>query len=427
MLTLKNFNVIRQEAVLSNGCRVVLFKRPNAPIYLTAHFFSGSRFDPKGKDGMAHYLEHMLVAGTKNFKTKDKLAEYIEQYGGVFGAFTNGDELAVNVEIGDPKDLGIAIKVLNETLLNSLFSENTFNNEKRSIFKEIGDRNSNPSRRLWDVYRKLYFQNTPAGRYVLGTEETLNSITNSDIIEFFKDKITSGRMLLVASGGIDIKEVGKLSERELFVSKSPEFYLKDDLPIIRKDRIAIEKYKDQDQVHLMLGFRSGSIFDESNPALGVVASVLGGGRASTLVRKLRYEKGLVYNASASQIKLSDSGTWAISTSTSKDKVQEVINIITAELNKVVENGLTEKEIAFAKNKIIKSKFLQMQTSDDWVSFHSYPELVGKKGWTIIDHIEEINSITNEGIIKAARKIFLKDMWYLAMCGDIEQQDVEVSL
>lgn len=427
MLSLKDFSIIRQESVLSNGSRIILFKRPNAPVTLRANFFSGSRFDPEGKDGMAHYLEHMLVAGTRNFKTKDKLAEYIEQYGGIVGASTSGEELTINVRIGDPKDLSIGIKVLNETLLHSLFDENTLRNEKRSIFKEIGDNNSNPGRKVWEVFKKLSLQGTPAGRSVLGTEESVGSITHGEMLKFAKDKVTSGRMVLVASGGIDIEELTQMAEKNLLLPSTPEFHIKEELPIIREDKIAIEKYKGQDQVHMILGFRSGSAFNKDNAALGVVASVLGGGRASTLTKKLRYEKGLVYNVSSFQMQFSDSGSWVINTSTSKDKVQEVLDIVTTEINRVIEVGLSDEEITFAKNKIVKSKFLQMETSEDWVRFHSHSELVGKKGWTIIDHINEINAVTNEDIIKATRKIFSKDKWYLAMCGDIEQNEVEVKM
>jgi len=81
MLTLSDFSITRKEAILSNGLKLVVFERPNTLVAIRVLTFAGHRFDPADKQGLAHFVEHTLINGTKKFPTKDKMAAYIEEYG----------------------------------------------------------------------------------------------------------------------------------------------------------------------------------------------------------------------------------------------------------------------------------------------------------------------------------------------------------
>lgn len=239
-----------------------------------------------------------MVAGTKRFPTKDKLAAYIEQYGGRFYASTSADNISINVSVGDPLDISRAIETLHEILLEPLFDEKTFETEKGSILKELGDRKSNPNSMIWEVWRRLFFQDTLIGRSTLGSEASISSITKKDVFDFYKERILSGKMIMVASGGVEISELEKGLEEKVLLPGISQIVPANDLPILRKNPISIEPYKGKEQVSLILGFRSSNIFHPDAPALDVVAEVLGGGRASSLQKKLRYNKGLVYSVGA---------------------------------------------------------------------------------------------------------------------------------
>ena len=68
-ITDEELGTFRKEELLSNGTELVVLERPGAPVHIQASFFSGSRFNPQGQEGISHFLEHMLVAGTKKFPT----------------------------------------------------------------------------------------------------------------------------------------------------------------------------------------------------------------------------------------------------------------------------------------------------------------------------------------------------------------------
>ncbi len=427
MLKLEDFGVKREETALSNGAKLVLYKRLKTPVSIRVNFLSGSRFDPIGKEGTSHFLEHMIVAGSKRFPSKDKLAAYIEQYGGRFGASTSADILGVDVAIGDPKDFNYACEILHEILLAPLFDVETIETERGSILKELGAKKSNPSNMLWEVWRRLFFQETAVGRSILGSEETIASISKKDLIEFRDKYFTTGRLSFVVSGDIEIQELKNGFENKLMLPNSEPYLFTDDLPVVRKQIFSVEPYEKIDQVYIMYGFRAPRILNPDEYALDVIAEILGGGRASTLNKKLRYEKGLVYSASAWLSSLADCGSWAVMTSTSKDKINEVVEIITKEIKRIMENGLTHEEIEFAKNKIIKSKLMEMQTSGSWVDFHSFYESVNKTGvWTLEDYLREIELVTCEKTKEVANKYFGPDKWFLGMCGDIKEEDVKVA-
>ena len=429
MITLADFGTQRRQATLSNGTRVVVFERPGMPAYLRACFLSGSRFDQEGKEGTAHFLEHMLVAGTKRFPSKDKLAAYIEQLGGIFGAVTSLDTISINTGIGDPADLDKAIEVLHEILFESIFDEKALETERGSVLSELRDRLANPGVMVWDVAKRLIFQGTDLAKSTMGSAQTIGAITRDDITKFYHDYITADRMILVASGGVTLEQVVAGAEARLLLPKSPTSPtdFSRPLPIKRSRSIDIESFAGKEQIHLVLGFRTAPAHDPDIFALDIIAEVLGGGRASVLSRELRYQRGLVYGANAYQTDFADAGTWAVKTSTSKDKLQDVLDGITAAVRRVADTGLTPEELQFAKEKITKSKRMELQTSVSWVNFHARQQLLSAEPWTLVDYLQGISAVTADDVRRVAQKYFKSDGWYLALCGDVTEDSVKVNL
>lgn len=429
MFTLSDLGTQFRHAILANGTRVFVFERPGMPVYLRACFLAGSRFDETGKEGTAHFLEHMLVAGTKKFPSKDKLAGYIEQYGGVFGATTSVDLLNINVGIGDPTDLDKAFKLIHEMLFESLFDEKVFETERGSILNELRTRLSNPGITVWDVADRLIFQGTPLSKSTIGSDQTIGAITKDDVLDFFHKNITADRMILVVSGGVTLEEVVAEAEGLLVLPSSPSSKpaLDQPLPILQNQKVDVEYYAGKEQVHIVLGFRTVPAHHPDSLALDVVAEVLGGGRASIFAKELRYKRGLVYSVGAWQRDFADAGMWAVQTSMVKDKLKEVLDVINTEIARVADKGLTEEELQFAKDKITKSKRMELQTSASWVGFHAQQQLFSPKPWTLIDYLRGISSVTRENTKSVVRKYLDSEKSYLALCGDISEDEVRANL
>jgi len=333
--------------------------------------------------------------------------------------------LGISVGIGDPSDAHILLDVLHEILLEPLFDEKAIEIERGVILDEFRKKKANPESMIWDVWKRVFFQGTNAERSGLGTEESIRAITKQDLVDFYHTMFVSGRMVIVACGGITIKELQQEIEKQLPVSRSDKFVVSCDLPIIRHNLISIEPYIGKEQVHLMFGFRTVSLIHKDYPVLIVLSGILGRGRTSILYKQLRIERGLVYVVSSSISGLSDAGSFAVETATAKKNVQEVLDIICQEVNRIIQNGVTQEQIQLAKNKLIKSRRMKMQTSDSWVAFHADEELFRSQPWTLTDFVAEIESVTFQDVQRVAQIYFGKDKWYLAMCGDIANDEVEI--
>jgi len=141
------------------------------------------------------------------------------------------------------------------------------------------------------------------------------------------------------------------------------------------------------------------------------------GRASILATELRYKKGLVYGVGGSIFLYYGTGTFSISTSCSEKNVQEVLDIICRELSKIYENGINDESFLFAKKKMLKSRFIEMQTASSWVNANEQflNSLATEKSDTI-DFMNIIEGITAQRAHEIFQKYINPGSSLLAVCG-----------
>lgn len=417
-LELKNFGVKRKERALKNGCRLVLYEKKNSPLDMSVKFHAGSRFDPVGKEGLAHFTEHMMASGSESFKSKDLISMFLERYGGSFVLSTSNSFLSVNADIGEMEDVDILITFLNEIINKPLFSVKSFKTEKGSIINEIGDSRSSPQRIFWRDYSKNIYKNTPMDRDILGTIETVKGISLKDIINFYNKNITSENCTIVASGDIKIEELVKKIEQKIkFKNTKGENQInKKPSPLPERGNSITVQNDSSKQTLLVVGFRVGSEFEYSS-AIRVLEIILAGGRASRLTKKLRYEKGLVYNVSADYNTYQDTGSFTVDATTAEKDVDNVLKIIFSEIENIKKNGVTKEELYFVKDKISKSAKKNLQTSDDWVRTNVSNEVIVRDGKTVTDFINDIREVTSEDIVEVANKYLIKEKAFLGFCGN----------
>ncbi|MBU3935682.1 insulinase family protein [Patescibacteria group bacterium] len=424
MLKLSDLNLTLETTELKNGLKIINFRRSGSPLAIRSLFFAGSRFDDI--EGTSHFLEHLLVAGTKNYPTKNKLATYIENNGGILEAITSMDTLSVNLSLGNPQDIPIAAKVLKEVIFNPTFNIKIIENERGAIFRELSDQKSNPIKAIGEVSRRLIFQNTILGRSTLGTEDSIKNIKKKDVLSYYQNNILSGQMVLVTSGDIPINILKKefaFLESIKTVPKIP----KGNLEINQQKRVLIEKFNQNDQITFSYAFRVGNIFSPSIPALTILLQALAATRSSKLITKLRYKNGLIYGINAWYNQLFDGGIWGFQTTTSKANFQRVIDIIESEFASLIKSGLSTLELEFIKNKIIKSGRLRLQTSESIVNFHAYRQFVDNSStWTIDNYTESLKQVDCDLIMATAIKYLNPSKSYLAICGDINEKEINLT-
>ncbi|MEX2007784.1 MAG: pitrilysin family protein [Candidatus Levyibacteriota bacterium] len=415
---LEKFGVTLHQEQLKNGANLFLFERKGMPIYLGATFFAGSRFD--STPGTSHLFEHMLVAGTKKFPTKNLLAEHVEKIGGEFSASTDNNLLRFDIEIPEAEDIDIGIEVMSECLTTLLFNDQTIDREKDAVISELRSKKNNPKEYIGEVQRRVALQGTTAARSTLGDEASIKSITKGDLLTFQKEFIHAGRLNFVASGDITIENL-KDKLNSINVRSGEKWSVEGKLPILREKKVEIEFYKDVNHLQVALVCRTDIENYTEFCALKVLNSILAGGRNSRLITRLRYESGLVYSINGGVFNTIDWGTWRINFSCDKDNLDKIKNLIFQEFNELRENNVLPFELENTKSKISKGSIRVFQTSKAWVDFHEKDAtFFPSELHTPEDYIDTINGLTLEDIKKVIDKYLLEDNFCLAICGDYQK-------
>lgn len=427
MFSLDDFGVKKNIGVLNNGSKIFHFYKANMPLSTAVIFDAGSSNDPLGKEGLAHFVEHMLFKSTKKFKDETESGLFLESIGGQANAFTGVDLMGITADIGPSSDFSKVVDFIHELSRHSLFEESKVDVERGTIIGEISDYEANPAMYIHDLTQQLLFEGTYAARSIGGAKDTVERISREDLFNFYKSKISTSEMNIVVAGDVGF-EVIKDTFNGLFLDGNlPEINSnKVDLSVAAHDPKKVKIYKDTDQVYMGFSFLSCPYLNKDIDALEVVRMIIGGGFSSSLFRKLRTESGLVYSIDVSSDNSFDRGYFSVVTSTSKDRVQKVTDVLVEEFKRLNAGDISEDELVLAKNKMIKSKIRQMQTSGSWVSFHLNDIVFNPDDpRDLSDWLNRVENIKLNEIINVSEKYFNPGMWNLSLCGDIGINEVTV--
>ncbi len=428
MFSLKDFGITKKFGVLDNGSKIYLYSKPNMPISTAVLFDAGSKCDPVGKEGLAHFCEHILFKSTNKFKDETEAGLFLENIGGHSNAFTGVDLLGVTADIGVKSDYPKVVDFLYELIRESLFEESKIEIERGTILGEIADYESNPALYIQDLIQKQLFQGTYAKRDVAGDGKSVSNISREDLFSFYNSNIVNGDMVVVVAGDIDFDDLLSLFNKKFKDKKNIKKKADSaDLEITRKDPVGIKVYEGIDQIFLGFCFRACKYTDRDSDTLDVIKTMIGEGFSSSLFRKLRTENGLVYSLDVISECLTDRGYFSVLTSTSKNNLQKVLDILNKEFKRLENGEITEDDLILAKNKIIKSKIREMQSSGAWVGFH-LPEVFfnPENPLDLSDYLNRVEQIDLNNVKEVSKKYFSNDKWYLALCGDVKESDFSVN-
>jgi len=425
MQKLTKYNVNFFQGKINENTPYFLFQRPGQPIHIRASFLAGSRFDTI--PGIAHFLEHMLLAGSKKFPNKRLLAIPLENIGGSIGGITNNDFITITLEIAGKKDLLLALDILNEVINNPLFNEETIENERGSILAEQQMGYHNRGRHVMDVANALVYQKTPYAKVTIGNIDSIKSITGEDLKNYYRDFFKKNPLSWSISGDIDEKEIIALLAPLHTSTVSTEEIITGELPIVREESQALEIFED-DRADIYFGFRTDSAKSVDTYSLAVISSYLAQGRGSKLQDELRYKRGLIYGIRGDYLFSFDAGEWYLATGCLVKNAQKILDVITEELALIKKTGISDAELRLVKNKIIQNNILKMQTAESWSKMSDKAAFIVSPEKYLISNFEEgIEKVTAQSIIEVANKYFKSDNWYLAMCGSKSLENISVNI
>ncbi len=388
---------------------------------------TGSKYEDRKTTGLSHFLEHMFFKGTAKRPDTMTISSTLDRVGGEFNAFTSKEYTGYWIKVA-AKETKLALDVLSDMLLNSLFSAEEIEREKGVIIEEVNMYLDNPIMRMEDVFEELLYGDTPAGWDTIGTKETIASFKREDFVKYFQSQYRTQNSFVCLAGNIP-KDATKLVNQ--FFGAFNQGKPKGKVAVKEKQSepaIKIE-YKKTDQAHLSLGVRTDRYGSKDEYILKIIATILGGAMSSRLFINLRERNGLCYYVRSGAESYTDSGYLTTQAGVPVDKIDRAITIIKSEYQRLTTELVEENELKKVKDFITGRMLLGLEGSDDianWYGRQLVLRVQQKDGahrplLTPADFLKQMSKISAQDIRRVAKKIFNPKGLNLAVIGPYEKE------
>ncbi len=391
-----------ETATLPNGMRVIHATNHSPISYCGILINAGTRDELENESGMAHFTEHMLFKGTKKRKPHH-IINRMEDVGGELNAFTSKEETGI-YSIFYEEYLERSIELLADIVFNSQFTEKQLERERIVILDEINSYLDTPSALIYDDIEQVVFNNHDLGNPILGTPESLMSITVDKMRAYVERQFKTDKMVFFSVGKTPFSKVLKKAEKHLNIhaTSTSEPKLRTAPPKTTIENVSLEK--DTHQTHYIIGRKTYDMFHPNKATLYLLNSILGGlGMNSRLNNSLREKNGLVYTVESTHSLYSDSGLFSVYFGCDPKNTDKCLNLIHKEFQKLKEKSLTPHQLSKAKKQLKgelgiafeNKENMALDMAKSFLHFGRYINLA--EASEQIDHVtaQQIQSLANE--------------------------------
>ena len=388
---------------LQNGIRILHKPSPSNISHACIIINAGSRDEDPSKDGLAHFIEHLLFKQTVKRNT-NQILNRLELVGGDLNAYTTKEYTCIHASFLKPH-LERSLDLFEDIVFHSVFPEEEMKKEKEVILDEISSYQDQPDEAINDDFEDLLFEGHPLGRNILGTPTSVQSFTKKDIVDFHKANYRTDEIVIGIYGDYDFKTIIRLSEK-LFgeiPANLPERTREKNGAYSAKKLVFS---KPINQTHCVIGNRSYSMHHKHKTAFLLLNNLLGGtGMSSRLNLEIREKYGIAYTIESNYTPMSDTGIFSIYFGTDTEKTEKAIKLVEKELRKLREQKLGPVQLRQAKDKFIGQIALGEENRMGLLISMSKSLL----DYGRVDSLEEIfakiNAVSDSQIIEIANEMF----------------------
>ena len=415
-----------RKTVHPSGLRIVTEEIPNVRSAAFGIWVNvGSRDESPRVAGASHFLEHLLFKGTKT-RTALEISSAIEAVGGEMNAFTSKEYTCFYARVIDT-DLPLAIDVIADLITSSLGRPEDVESERKVVLEEISMRDDDPSDLVHDLFAETFFGDTPVGRPILGTVESITEISRNSVFNYYKKKYLPQDIVVSIAGNIKHQKVidqvlKAMSKDEFLGSDKYPANMRASTPIRRKGEQVGLIYRKTEQAHLFLGVDGVARDDERRFAMSVLSAALGGGMSSRLFQEVREKRGLAYSVYSYAQQFAGTGMLGFYAGCTPKKATEVIRIIREVLNDVAVNGLTHEELLRAQGAVKGTLVLSQEDTGSRMSRIGKSELVHGEVLGFNEILNSISAVSSSAIRELAGE-FLAKSPTLAIVGPFNKESV----
>jgi len=398
---------------LPNGMQVILVeKHANPLIACMVYVRAGSKYETETNNGVTHLLEHLLFDGTET-RSREDITEGIKAKGGYINAFTR-KELTCYMVLMPNEFIQTGLAIQSDMLFNSIIPDTELAKERMVVIEEIKKDEDNIDYQVEKFFDSEAYRGTPYARPVLGSEQTITSLTREEILNYYHTYYQPNNMIALVIGDFQTEEMKELLEK--YYGNQPERPLPPQSEIDFSPPAGREvKYKklQSENTYVNLCLAAPRYDDPDYFAFDMLTEILDLGELSPLYKALTEGTDpLAIRVSATLETQKEFSTLNISILTnSPDKVEGILNTTVEVLKELAQKPLEEEQL---RRVVVSSKTHRYYQEE---KLHFYGMMVAPVvvtcGWEFWEnYIENLEKVTPEEIQTVAKK-YLSDPRYIA--------------
>ncbi|UEJ83701.1 insulinase family protein [Brachybacterium halotolerans subsp. kimchii] len=379
----------------------------------------GSRDETPAHAGSTHALEHLLFKGTARRSALD-IATAFDEVGGESNAVTAKEHTVYHGRVRSA-DLPLALDVLTDMVTSSQLAPEALETEREVILEELAMARDDPTDSGYEEFlAQVLGPDTPMGRPVGGTLETVSALTDADVRAHFAAHYRPQNLVVTAVGDLDHDELaGRLADRlaaggwdlpEGVAPSERRPALERSLPAAGATPgpasavVPHHIVRPLEQTHIYLGGPSICATSEDRHTMNVLMAILGGGMSSRLFQHIREERGLVYTVYSFSAAYRDAGLFGMYAACRPSRAEQVVELMGAEIEQMRDHGVTDEEMRRALGQITGALALGLEDTASRMGRLGSLELVQGRYSTVDEALEKMAGVTAQDVRDLAARL-----------------------
>jgi processing peptidase subunit beta len=402
---------------LPNGLRVASEGGHGETATVGVWIDSGSRYETKANNGVAHFLEHLTFKGTTK-RSQSQLEVEIENMGGHLNAYTSREQTVYYAKVFKD-DAERAVEVLADILLHSKLEDAAINRERDVILREMQEVQSQTEEVIFDCLHETAYEQSGLGFTILGPKENIRALQRDDLMEYITTHYTGPRMVVAGAGAIDQQQLVEIAGRHFggLADAPPRgFHVPEDSAVFTSSE---QRYPDAQMptAHVAVTFEAASWTSEHAWDLMVLQTMIGmwdrksGGGASSAamtstLSKASAERNLCHSFMSFNTCYQDSGLFGVYAVAEPETLSDMM-AATMESFALLHSVVSTEEVESAKSQLKALMMVQLDGSSPVCEEIGRHVLVYNRRISPLEFIAKIDEIDAEGV-RACAEHFLKN-------------------
>lgn len=411
---------MHRKTTLDNGLRVITASMPSTRSAAIGVFVqAGSRHEADRHAGAAHFIEHVLFKGTRDFPVASDISNAIEGVGGFLNGGTDREMTVYWCKVPD-QHFPMAWHVLSDMVRHPIFDAEEIEKERNVIIEEINMSLDSPPQQVDLLSDSMVWPGHPLGRDIAGSRESVAALSRDDLLEVMRTGYGPQNVVVSIAGNIThdaaLQMVGAAFGDWARGADAPQFR---PAQAVSGPGMRVT-HRDIEQANLVLALPAISVQHPDRFAYDLFNVVFGEGSVSRLFLEIREKLGLTYSIQSHAQYYLDSGALNIAAAADPENLTQLVSATIAELVKL-KDGVTAAELDRAREICKGRLLLRLEDSRNVSGWLGSQEVLTEEILTPDDIVAKIEAVSVEDIERIIRLYIQPDQLHLAVVGPVREE------